>query len=60
MGKKIVLIGAGGKMGMRLTHNLVNSSYKVSYVEINPSGIEKLKEKGISVSLPDEVIEVYG
>ena len=56
MGKKIVLIGAGGKMGMRLTHNLVNSIYKVSYVEINPSGIEKLKEKGISVSLPDEVI----
>jgi len=56
MGKKIVLIGAGGKMGMRLTHNLVNSSYKVSYVEINPSGIEKLREKGISVSPADEVI----
>jgi len=56
MGKKIVLIGAGGKMGMRLTHNLVNSFYSVSYVEINPSGIEKLKEKGISVSTADEVI----
>ena len=56
MEKKVVLIGAGGKMGMRLTHNLVNSSYKVSYVEINPSGIEKLKEKGISVSPADEVI----
>ena len=56
MEKKVVLIGAGGKMGMRLTHNLVNSSYKVSYVEINPSGIEKLREKGISVSPADEVI----
>ena len=56
MGKKIVLIGAGGKMGMRLTHNLVNSFYSVSYVEISPSGIEKLKEKGISVSTADEVI----
>ena len=56
MRKKIVLIGAGGKMGMRLTHNLADSSYNVSYVEINPSGIEKLKQKGISVSPADELV----
>jgi D-apionate oxidoisomerase len=56
MKRNIVLIGAGGKMGLRLTRNLIKSSYKVSYVEINPSGIEKLKEKGITVSHADDVI----
>lgn len=55
---KVTLIGAGGKMSMRLTHNLINSAYNVSYVEVSPLGIEKLKEKGVSVSDPDEVIPV--
>lgn len=45
--KKVALIGAGGKMGMRLTHNLLKSDYNVSYIEVNPVGIEKLKEKGV-------------
>lgn len=45
--KKVTLIGAGGKMGMRLTHNLLKSDYNVSYIEVNPVGIEKLKEKGV-------------
>jgi hypothetical protein len=53
---KVTLVGAGGKMGMRLTHNLMKSSYNVSYVEIDPSGIDKLNEKGISVSKADNVI----
>lgn len=48
--KKVSLIGAGGKMGLRLTHNLVNSKYAMSYVEINQIGVQKLKEKGISIS----------
>ena len=56
MKTKVVLIGAGGKMGMRLTHNLKNSDYDVSYVEVSPAGIEKLEEKGISVADADKVI----
>jgi hypothetical protein len=56
MKTKVVLIGAGGKMGMRLTHNLINSDYDVSYVEVSQAGIEKLKEKGVSVSDPENVI----
>jgi D-apionate oxidoisomerase len=56
--KKITLVGAGGKMGMRLTHNLVNSEYDMSYLEVSQSGIDKLKEKGISVSDPSVVIPV--
>ncbi len=47
---KVTLIGAGGKMGLRLTHNLKNSAYEMSYIEISPAGIEKLKEKGVTVS----------
>jgi hypothetical protein len=50
MVKKVALIGAGGKMGMRLTHNLIGSAYDVKYSEVDPSGIEKLKAKGVSVS----------
>lgn len=48
--KKVSLIGAGGKMGLRLTHNLVNSKYVMSYIEINQVGIQKLKEKGVSAT----------
>lgn len=47
---KVALVGAGGKMGLRLTHNLKNSGYLMSYHEVNPSGIEKLNEKGVNVS----------
>lgn len=53
---KVTLVGAGGKMGMRLTHNLQNSDYEMSYLEVSPPGIEKLKEKGIVVSDPSKVI----
>ena len=53
---KGTLIGAGGKMGLRLTHNLKNSKYDVSYVECNPQGIEKLKEKGVTTSASDKCV----
>jgi len=62
--KKVTLVGAGGKMGMRLTHNLKNSRYEMSYLEVSPQGIEKLKEKGITVSdplkaVPDADVIIY-
>jgi D-apionate oxidoisomerase len=53
---KVTLVGAGGKMGMRLTHNLKKSDYEMSYLEVSPQGIEKLKEKGVTVSDPLEVV----
>jgi hypothetical protein len=55
---KVTLAGAGGKMGLRLTHNLKNSDYEMSYLEVSPSGIEKLKEKEVEVSLPQDCIPV--
>ncbi len=55
--KKIVLVGAGGKMGMRTTANLqANEDYDVSYLEVSEAGIARLQEKGISVSKPEEVL----
>lgn len=48
--EKVVLAGAGGKMGLRLTNNLKHSEYQMSYLEISPSGIDKLMEKGVAVS----------
>jgi D-apionate oxidoisomerase len=50
---KVTLVGAGGKMGLRLTHNLKNSKYEISYLEVNPVGIVKLKEKGVTVTEPE-------
>lgn len=41
---KLALIGAGGKMGVRLARNLVNSPYEVAYVEKADVGRERLKE----------------
>jgi len=53
---KVTLAGAGGKMGLRLTRNLKNSEYEVSYVEISPQGMEKLRDIGVTVSLQENCI----
>lgn len=54
--QKVTLTGAGGKMGLRLTHNLKNSSYEMSYLEISDTGISKLREQGIEVTDPGKCI----
>ncbi|HLN56789.1 MAG TPA: phosphogluconate dehydrogenase C-terminal domain-containing protein [Bacteroidales bacterium] len=45
--EKVTLIGAGGKMGLRLTRNLRDSQYKMSYAEISAAGKEKLLDLGV-------------
>lgn len=54
---KVSLIGAGGKMGQRLTLNLKNSNYEMTYVEVNPLAVNKLNELGVSISNKTEDIE---
>jgi hypothetical protein len=44
---KIALLGAGGKMGLRLTANLSGSGYEVRHVEIGDRGRQALRERGI-------------
>ena len=46
---KIALLGAGGKMGYRLSRNLQNSAYEVDHVEISEAGRQRLADDlGIS------------
>lgn len=52
---KIALVGAGGKMGCRLTDNLKDSSYRVSYLELSDLGKERLGQRNITIST-EEVI----
>lgn len=50
----IALLGAGGKMGLRLTANLIGSPYEVRHVEISDRGKAALAERGIeALSLED-------
>jgi pyrroline-5-carboxylate reductase len=42
----IAVIGAGGKMGMRVSNNLVKTSYRVSYAENSPAGRERVEATG--------------
>ncbi len=52
----VALVGAGGKMGCRLTDNLKNSSYKMHYIEVSSVGIDRLEKRGIKVSNADDII----
>ena len=44
---KITIVGAGGKMGYRLSRNLKNSNHEMSYLEIGEEGKNRLRELGI-------------
>ena len=53
----IALVGAGGKMGCRLTDNFLKcADYTVHYLEISPKGLENLKARGVTVSTEATVI----
>lgn len=54
---KITLVGAGGKMGCRLTDNFLKcTQYTLSYLEVSPQGIENLRQRGVSVSMQKESV----
>ena len=43
-------------MGLRLTHNLKDSNYDMSYLEVSQSGKERLHEKGIIISEQNKAV----
>ncbi len=45
MNEKIALFGAGGKMGVRLSKNLLKSDFRVSHVEPGAAGRKRLKDE---------------
>jgi hypothetical protein len=53
----IALFGAGGKMGVRLSKNLMGSAYRVHHVEPGPAGRQRLKDElGIECTDADTAI----
>ena len=47
----IALVGAGGKMGCRITDNIKTGPHKVHYLEVSAPGIEHLAKRGVSISM---------
>ena len=58
MAKSIALFGAGGKMGVRLSKNLMGSSYDVRHVEVSQIGQDRLKnELGLTCTPVDVALK---
>lgn len=54
---KICLVGAGGKMGCRLTDNFMKcTQYTLNYLEVSEKGIENLRKKNVVVSNEDDAV----
>jgi len=53
---KIGILGAGGKMGMRIGANLKKLPNEIFYIENAEAGIKRLDEIGIEVSAPTAVM----
>ena len=45
--KQIAIVGAGGKMGYRVSANLKNSPYQVNHIEVSEAGRKRLEELDI-------------
>jgi ketol-acid reductoisomerase len=54
---KIALVGAGGKMGCRLTDNFLKCPhYILDYLEISERGIQNLQERNLVLSNAEEAV----
>lgn len=54
----IAVIGAGGKMGMRVSNNLVKTAHSVRYSETSAAGRERVESAGRSLTpTPDAVAD---
>lgn len=55
--KHVTILGAGGKMGMRISANLKgDTDYEVSHVEISNAGIQRLTTLGLEVRPQKEAL----
>lgn len=53
---RIAVIGAGGKMGMRVSDNLVTTAHTVSYSENSPAGQERVRAAGRDLTDTPEAV----
>jgi len=54
---KIGILGAGGKMGLRISANLQKLPNEIFYIENAETGIQRLTASGLKVSDPAEVMD---
>lgn len=52
----VAVIGAGGKMGCRITDNLLKADYELLFVEPSEVGRGRLAERGVSVTTLDDAV----
>jgi len=52
----IALMGAGGKIGCRITDRLKKTSYRMRYVEVSEAGRTNLRKRGLEVTPQEEAI----
>ena len=52
----LTLMGAGGKMGMRILNNLVKTAYNLLLCETGERGIKSIEEKGLSVTAMEKAV----
>ncbi|HWS35424.1 MAG TPA: phosphogluconate dehydrogenase C-terminal domain-containing protein [Actinoplanes sp.] len=53
----IAVVGAGGKMGMRVSNNLMRSEHTVFYAENSPAGQQRTVDAGRVVTGTDEAVK---
>jgi len=54
---KIALMGAGGKMGCRITDNIKDlADYEMRYIEVSPAGLGNLAQRGLAATPQAEAI----
>jgi hypothetical protein len=54
--KTIALVGAGGKMGCRITDNLKDSPYEICYLEVSDAGRERLRQRGVTACTSNDAV----
>jgi hypothetical protein len=54
--KAITVLGAGGKMGLRISENLQRSDYEVRHVEISERGKSVLAQRGLTAVSTEEAM----
>lgn len=52
----VTILGAGGKMGYRISTNLAGSGYKLHHVEVSEAGRKRLADAGIRCESAEEAL----
>lgn len=54
--KTVTILGAGGKMGYRISMNLADSGYALHHVEVSEAGRKRLSDAGIRCSSAEDAL----